>query len=396
MAQKVMLSPLTPAEKERIFQDTGPAALPLRLIGDCALTVEEAASLRWEDVDLDSKTLSVSGRKVPIYADTAHPLSESSRKGPYVLPSARDPQTPVNRAALSRQVRQALDKAGFSHLDASSLRTLRILELLETCPIEEVSRATGYEIRSLRALWSRYRQDPLPARPRKYGAPQDDSALLAALEREGDTLAARAVWLSWQGGLTVKAMLQLTWVDVSLLEEKWVVQGKAVEIPGPPCPLLRRWEKADGGQGPVLRGVSSQTTPELAFLVRRVSEFFLREGLEGFTLAGIRGNGKRPAMIEQIKEMRGPVTAAAVSRKMGVSKRQAEQLVRDLKEQGTLEPDNRARFSKVLSAHKGELITASVLREEVGLPSNIFYYYVKGAVSGGELKREKHGLYKCL
>lgn len=343
-----------------------------------------------------SKTMNVSGRKVPISSDTVGALSNSPRRGPYVLPSARDPQTPVNRAALSRQVRQALDKAGFPYLDASSLRTLRILELLETHPVETVSRATGYEVRSLRVLWSRYRQDPLPARSRKYGTAQDDNALLAALEREGDTLAARAVWLSWQGGLTVKAMLQLTWVDVSLLEKNRVVAGKADAIPKALWPQLRRWEEADGGQGPVLRGVSSQTTPELAFLVRRVSEFFLREGLEGFTLAGIRGNGKRPAMIEQIKEMRGPVTAAAVSRKMGVSKRQAEQLVRDLKEQGTLEPDNRARFSKVLSAHKGEVIAASVLREEVGLPSNIFYYYVKGAVSGGELKREKHGLYKCL
>ena len=34
----------------------------------------------------------------------------------------------------------------------------------------------------------------------RSAAPLDEEALLTALEREGDTLAARAVWLSWQGG----------------------------------------------------------------------------------------------------------------------------------------------------------------------------------------------------
>ena len=394
MAPKGTLSPLTQAEKERIFQTSGPAALPLRLIGDCALTVEEAASLRWEDIDLDSKTLCVSGRKVSISAETVALLKETSWQGPYVLPAVRDSKTPINRAALSRQVRQALDKAGFPHLDASSLRTLRILELLETRPIEEVSRATGYETRSLRVLWSLYRNEPLPVRPRKTAVPLDETALLAALEREGDTLAARAVWLSWQGGLTVKAMLALTWKDVSSYQKKWTVQEKSRPVPEALRPHLRRWRKTDGGEGPLLRGVSSHTAPDLAFLVRRVSEFFLRNGLDGVTLASLRGHAEEKLLLEAHPS--APVTAASLRRELGVSQKRAAKMMEKLQEQGKIPPDNRVRFKAILAAHQGGTVTTAALREETGFASGLLDYYIKEALAGGVLQKEKHGVYRCL
>lgn len=394
MAQKGTLSPLTPAEKERIFQISDTAALSLRLIGDCALTVEEASALRWEAVDLDAKTLSVSGRKVPISAETAVLLKETPWQGPYVLPAVRDPRTPINRAALSRQVRQALDKAGFPHLDASSLRTLRILELLETSPIEEVSRATGYEVRSLRVLWDRYRKGPLPPRPRRTAARLDEAALLAALEKEGDTLAARAVWLSWQGGLTVKGMLPLTWKDISPSFRKWTVRGKSSQVPEALRPLLRRWRRADGGKGPILRGVSSHTVPEPAFLVRRVSEFFLREGLDGVTLASLRGRAGEKRLLEELPS--APVTVSSLHRELGVSQSRAARLKKTLAEQGKLPPDNRARFRAVLAAHQGGTVTTAALRQETGFAPGLLAYYIKEALASGTLRKEKHGVYRCL
>ena len=394
MAQKTNLSPLTPAEKERIFQSDSPAALPLRLIGDCALTVEEAASLRWEDVDLDAKTLSVSGRKVPISSETAALLKETPWQGPYVLPAVREPKTPINRAALSRQVRQSLDKAGFPHLDASSLRTLHILELLETCPIEEVARATGYEVRSLRVLWDRYREAPLPTRPRKTAVLFDEAALLSAMERVGDTLAARAVWLSWQGGLTVKAMLGLAWADISPSFRKWTVQGKSSQIPESLRPLLRRWRRADGGTGPILRGVSSQTAPEPAFLVRRVSELFLREGLDGVTLTSLRGCGKEKRLLEVPPP--APVTASSIRRELGVSRTRAVKIKETLEKRGKLPPDNRARFQAVLAAHQGDTVTTAALRQETGFAPGLLDHYIKEAMARGTLQKEKHGIYRCL
>ena len=394
MAPKGTLSPLTQAEKERIFQTSGIAALPLRLIGDCALTVEEAASLRWEDIDLDAKIMAVSGRRVPISAETARLLAETSWQGAYVLPAVRDPKAPVNRAALSRQVRQALDKAGFPHLDASSLRTLRILELLEICPIEEVARATGYEVRSLRVLWCRYCDEPLPVRPRKTAVPLNEEVLLAALEREGDTLASRAVWLSWQGGLTVKAMLTLTWKDISASNRKWAVQGDSSAVPEVLRPCLRRWRKTDGGEGPILRGVSSHTAPELAFLVRRVSEFFLRAGLDGVTLASLRGRAKDKRLLETPPS--APVSAASLRRELGVSQKRAAKMMEKLQEQGKIPPDNRVRFKAILAAHQGGTVTTAALREETGFAPGLLDYYIKEALAGGVLQKEKHGVYRCL
>lgn len=394
MAQKGSLSPLAPVDKERIFEYTFPAALPLRLIGDCALTVEEASALRWEDVDLDAKTLSVSGRKVPISAETARLMGETPRKGPYVLLAVRNPQMPINRAALSRQVRQALDQAGFSQQDASSLRTLRILELLGTCPIEEVARTTGYEVRSLRVLWNRYRNEPLPVRPRKKATPLDEDALLAALNREGDTLAARAVWLSWQGGLTVKAMLALTWKDVSPYQKKWTVQGKSHPVPEALRPLLRRWRRADDGEGPLLRGASSHRVLELVFLVRRVSEFFLRAGLDGVTLASLRGRAKEKRLLEAPPS--APVSAASLRRELGVSQKRAAKMMETLQEQGKIPPDNRVRFKAILAAHQGGTVTTAALREETGFSPGLLGYYIKEALSTGTLQKEKHGVYRCL
>lgn len=394
MAQKIILSPLTPAEKERIFEPASPSALPLRLIGDCALTVEEAASLRWEDIDLDAKTLSVAGRKAPISSETVALLAETSWRGPYVLPAVRDPKTPINRAALSRQVRQALDRAGFSQLDASSLRTLRILELLESHPIEEVSRTTGYEVRSLRVLWSRYREEPLPARLRKTAEPLDEDALLAALKREGDTLASRAVWLSWQGGLTVKAMLAMIWKDVSPSQKKWTVLGDTAPVPDALRPLLRRWRRADSGEGPILRGVSSHTAPEQAFLVRRVSEFLVREGLDSVTLASLRRRAAEKRLLDA--HLSAPVTVSSLRREMGLSQARAAKIKKTLEEQGKMPPNSRARFRAVLTAHPGSTITTAVLRQETGFAPGLLDYYIKEALADGVLRREKHGVYRCL
>ena len=73
----------------------------------------------------------------------------------------------VEKCALSLLTateKARIEQAAGPDLDAS---TLRILELLETCPIEEVARITGYDIRSLRVLWSRYRKTHLPRRTRK-------------------------------------------------------------------------------------------------------------------------------------------------------------------------------------------------------------------------------------
>ena len=154
--------------------------MPPRLNGDCALSVEESTSIRKKDVNLDAKTLSVSYRKMSS-SETATLLKEMPWQGPYVIPAVRNPKTLINRAVMSRQVWQALDKGGFLHLKPSALRTLRIMELLETCPIEEVSRTTGCEVRSLRVLWSRYREEPLPPRPRKATALRKEMGFASGL-----------------------------------------------------------------------------------------------------------------------------------------------------------------------------------------------------------------------
>ena len=67
------------------------------------------------------------------------------------------------------------------------------------------------------------KRDVFPACPRKTAATLDEAAFLATLKREGDALAARAVWLGWQGGLTVKEMLSLTWKDVAPPQKNWTV-----------------------------------------------------------------------------------------------------------------------------------------------------------------------------
>lgn len=396
MSEKKTLSPLTPAEKERILQAAGSDSVLLSLIGGCALTVEEAAALRWADVNPDTGMLSVSNRKVPISPEAARLLAEEPRQSAYVIPSLRNKEIPMHRVAISRKVRQALDKAGFPELDASALRNLRILELMETLPIEEVSRATGYEVRSLRTLWSRYRETPLPVRPRKRSTSLDESALLAALEREGDTLAARAVWLSWQGGLTVAAMRSLAWEGVSPYLKKWTVEDKVCNVPEALRPRLRSWRKNDGGQGLLLRGSASDKSPEPAFLVRRVSGFFLREGLDDLTLAALRGRAGEESRLETVLETSPQVTAQSLCRELGISRKRAESVVAVLEQNGSLPPDSRARFTEVLTAHRGDTVTTALLRQETGFAPGLLHYYIKEALEKGRLQKEKHGIYRCL
>ena len=127
----------------------------------------------------------------------------------------------------------------------------------------------------------------------------------------------------------------------------------------------------------------SQPPPELAFLVRRVSEFFLREGLDGVTLASLRGRAKEKRLLEA--HLSAPVTAASLRRELGVSQKRAAKMMEKLQEQGKIPPDNRVRFKAILAAHQGGTVTTAALREETGFASGLLDYYIKEALAGGAL-----------
>lgn len=194
----------------------------------------------------------------------------------------------------------------------------------------------------------------------------------------------------------MNAMLALTWKDIALTHKKWKVRGRSALVPESLRPCLRRWRKADGGEGPLLRGVSSNTAPEPAFLVRRVSEFFLRAGLDGLTLASIRGRAGENTRLAAVLEQSRPVTAQSLTQELGVSRKRAEAMMAALEQSVSLPPDNRARFAAVLTAHRGETVTTALLRQETGFATGLLQYYIKEALKTGRLQKEKHGVYRCL
>lgn len=414
---------VTEREKARAFAlaDRPADAAMLRLVWDAGLTAAETAALTWGEIA--DGTLETAGRRIPLEPEAAEAL-EALRAGQTrsmgrppeggepVFPSAGRRAAPVTRMTVSRRIRDLLDRAGLREVHPKELKELYILRQLERRPVEEVSRLTGFETRTLRDIWAEYgREEPL------RGADRDGSAVSGALEdalsREDGCLDARVVRLSWQGGLTVQEMRALRWSEIPEDASFWSPRGTPVPVPEPLRPWLARWRERDlreGKRWPV-EGERSGHPGEPAFLTRRAGAFLIRHGLEEISLARLRGRGVPPAAgareaLLALARKRGRFRLVSAARRLKLPGSDAALLAEALRREGLLESEGRGvwrltggatsreRFESALEARRGGRVTVEELRRDCGLRDSRLFYYIKEAAAAGRLVREGRGVYR--
>lgn len=413
----------TEREKARAFAlaERPADAAMLRLVWDAGLTVAETASLKWEEAGPGE--LRTAGRVIPVEPETAAAL-ETLRAvqartmgrppagGEPVFPSGGRRDAPVSRMTVSRRLRTLLDQAGLSDVHPKELKEIYILRQLERRPVEEVSRLSGFETRTLRDIWEEYGQGK-PGRPAGRTEPVRPVPLEAALLQEEDGLDVRVVRLSWQGGLTVREMRGLRWSELPEDCSVWRPRGDPAPVPEALRPWLARWRERDLREGRqwLVEGERSGHPAELAFLTRRAGAFLIRHGMEKVSLASLRGGGipadpgPRKALLELARK-RGRFRLTSAGRRLGLSTLEAARLAESLRAEGLLEPEGRGvwrlsgaetsreRFAAALETYRGGAVTAAELRRACGISDTRLFYFIKDAADGGRLVREGRGRYR--
>lgn len=386
----------------------------LRLAWEAALSAQEIASLKWEDVDLPAGVLRVSGREVPVPADLAAFLKEKPRRSLYVVASVRGGgETPMDRVSVSWKVRPLLTAGG---LPGASLKTLRensAVRMMQTEPVGHVSRRTGYDPLWLASLYRKYTGRAVPSHARPRDAVFTDEALCRALDDEGDTMVSRAVYLSWQGDLSLREAIGLRWRDIDLPAGRWTVAGGERPIPPVLRDRLSRWREGEAADQPLLRGARSRKSPDMNFLSKRVTAFLQTHRLDGLTLLQLRGKGARPEeedLIFQEVAKRGRTGVNTICAALGISRSRvrwhldrmvAAGRLRLIRGMGYMAPDQSVPWTQVTkiihdAGASGGVVTMRACAETARISPSLAEYYLRKAMKMGLIERVGTGVYRCL
>lgn len=380
------------------------------------LTAGEISSLKWSDVSFEEMSLTVGTRRIPMLPELEACLREMSRSGSLVVSSPRD-DGQFNRGSISRKIRPLLDSIGLQDVTMMSLRDGAIMRFLRMYPLEEVVRITDHEIRALQELYRRYEPEgALPQRKEKGKDRAGDiprERLLKVLEQEGDTLDARIILLSWQGGLVLWEMAALRWQDIDLVKQTWQIGEERCPIPEGILPYLRQWSAQEYPEQYVLRGISSGTMVAPAFIARRGAEFLARHGLEGLSLNTIRGRGddlkKQRDMVLALLKEKKDLGKRTLVEQVGLSPSEGNRLLLQMLSEGLICRSASGRrytlpgtvmveeqIRRFCRERKGQTFTSAEIVKTFGFRQNIVNYYINKLIAQGVVAKERYSVYRVL
>ena len=386
----------------------------LCLAWETALGAQEIAALKWEDVDLPNKILRAGNREVPMSETLTELLTEKPWRGAYVVTSTRGGgMSPMDRVSVSRKVRPLLAASGLPGACLKTLRENRIVRMLQTEPAGLVSRLTGYDLHWLKQLYKKYTgEDVLP--PSQSQRPVfSEAALCQALRAEGDTMVTRAVYLSWQGGLSLREAIDLRWRDLDLSAGRWTIAGETRPIPPVLLERLRNWRDGEAEEQPLLRGIRTRTSPDLNFLSRRVSVFMSKYQLDGLSLLLLRGKGTQPEEQEIIWQeimKRGRTGAGTIAESTGIPQSRVQWHLDQMVSEGKLQMVRGMGYmargkavpweqvTEIIHNAKASdgIVTMKDCMEKTGLSASLLEHYLRKAIKNGMLERVKAGVYQCI
>lgn len=193
------------------------AGMILRLAWNQGLTREELCNLRWDEADFEAGCLRTAGRTIPFEGDTEAALREwKLLYGAYsdkIIISERL-KKPMAPESASRLARQTLDAAGQTELRLADLRRDYIERQLEQHDWPYVLQVSGLSVTTYRNNLGGAGRTPTeePKPPRDAG--DEAFRLWTVMNRDQDSPAVIALWLSYQLGLRSEEIVALTWAQV--------------------------------------------------------------------------------------------------------------------------------------------------------------------------------------
>lgn len=282
----------------------------LRLAWRAGLTREEIWGLEWEQVDFEGRVLRLPDRQVPLDDDAAACLEGWQRRvgglGPYVAVSLRSKRR-VTPQHITRITRDMLDGAGLADVTLGDLRHNYIRRRLETEDWQSVTRDAGLSVQTYRNAYAALAPEE-PPEGEKNPWVYDDFRLWQVLQAEKDTAAGLALWLSWQMGLELREMTELTWDEVDFDASLLRLPGREVPVTKAVERLLRaeRDKRSPDDDPHVLLSPRSRRPMDGARLTTLVRAALVRGGVENTSLRWLRGGmaeeEKRAVLRRRLRE----------------------------------------------------------------------------------------------
>lgn len=382
------------------------------------LSAEEIAQLKWSDIDSQNGALNVSGRAIPLSEDLSNILLNEKQLGAYVIYSRKAKGGPTTRMNIAWTARNELNAAGLPDITLRDLRALYILRAVEKFPMKEVARISGFEIVTLRDFIKNNRPaEPLPKPQTNQAPPWDATQFKTALEKEGDTLDTRIVWLCWQGGLTLKDMPDLYWENIFFQQQTWQIYGTSYAIPPEMCDRLQDWEPPERRIGPVLKGKRSGKQLDPIFVIKRAQEFLIRNGFESATFSNLRGSFYAPSVHDLSNVILDAVareklmSITQLVRETGEPRKDVEQCLHALIQGGKLRYSemeqryllpgvntNRENINAIIAEYRqlGTPLTVNEIAVRLGIAKNLIRYYLQCAEAQGDIKKIRPQTYLCI
>ena len=384
----------------------------LRLAWQAGLQATEMSLLKWSGLDYQNEVILVAGRSVPLPEELARLLSEQVQRGPYVLFSRRNGMKPMTRINIARRAGEVLNAGGMPDVRLPDLSNDYVIRQLRAKPIEEVCWITGLQVRSLQNLYRRCTgEEKPPYRSAKEKGAFSYAELSGALDREGDTLAARIVWLSWQGGLNVSELAALNWGDVDLDACQWGISDEQRTFSPELAERMRRWPGRGAGR-PVLQGERNGKRLDYAYISRCATAFFLRYHLKTASLRqvcgqyGIMQDGSLKERVLAWIDAGNPISVSALMQTFSLTESQVQSLLRQLEQEhkipraGKKYPYHLAagktKWEEVLTllkGHPGDEITLKEVQQQLGVEAGHATYYLNRACEQGLLIKIGRGVF---
>lgn len=315
----------------------------LRLAWGLGLMREEITNLTWDQVsfldhrvELDSRNIPMSG-EMEAYLQVMH--SKWGRASEYVVFSVRF-RTRMQPQAISRIARNALDEAGQTQVRLVDLRHDFILRQLAEHDWPYVSQITGVEVRALQLHFAPYlREQKAASPPQKPDRQIDEFELWKLLQSERDTPAGLALWLTWQGGLTGREIVSLTWDQVDLEEGLLLLPDRQVPLTAALRRILKEHLAARAAYPQVLLSAQARKPMDISRLSRITRTALIRGGMGHLTMKDlwlIQTHKQEEQLILQYADRHGVVSRSEVMVLLGVSRSSAYARLRRMADAGKL------------------------------------------------------------
>lgn len=384
-----------------------PAGTIVRLAWLCGLAASELSTLTWRQVDCENAIIHLQDRDVPIpeqLISYLHSLQAVIDEGQYVVTNAMFDKHYLSRVNISRYARIALDYVGQPDITLADLRFDYIDRLVESLPLEQVARQVGMAPLSLQLRYKE-RSDveikTTTVRDRRKQPGFDEQKLMALLEKEGHSIAASVIRLSWMGGLSLSQILQLKWGQVSLREREIKVGQAFDPISDELYCYLVEEEQSDGY---LVTGMRSNKPLESAFVSRKVREALIAGGLETLKLSDIKGE-RAPRSIEpdysgailKMLSQRGMIRSNDVVEELGLTIEEARDQLSRIVARGQIVKVGKAyypagavredQFDEMIQDYLKEhgTISRGETIKLLGVMPRQVIYYLQKAVAAGKL-----------